>query len=59
MKLKISFLPEEAMKAQAIVSILQPVLGAKAKVKESHTHPPYRHLYILTKRPRVDSTEKM
>lgn len=59
MKIKISFLPDEAMKAQAIISMLQPVLGTRAKVKESHAHPPYRHLYILTKRPRVDSSKKV
>ena len=59
MKIRISFLPDEAMKAHAAVSLLQPILGSMAKIKESDTHPPYWHLYISTKRPRVDNAKKV
>ena len=50
MKYKISYLPEEGEEAAAGLAVLQRLYPA-AKVRESDAHPPFKHIYLTTKKP--------
>ena len=50
MKITISFLPGE-FRAVAALRAFVTVLLPGAKVRESEKHPPYKQIYITTKRP--------
>ena len=50
MKYKISYLPCESEEAAADVAILQQ-LHPSAKVRKSDAHPPFKHIYITTRKP--------
>jgi hypothetical protein len=42
--------PIDTMSARTVYAVLRLVLG-KMKVKESDRHPPFRHLYLTTRKP--------
>ena len=50
MKIKLSYLPEEELQADADLAVLKNRHPA-AKVQRSDRHPPYRHIYLSTARP--------
>lgn len=50
MKITISFLPSEYRPATTIKAFLTSFLPG-AKIRESEKHPPYKQIYITTKRP--------
>ena len=50
MKYKISYLPYESEEAAADVAVLQQ-LHPSAKVRKSDAHPPFKHIYITTRKP--------
>lgn len=52
MKIKITYLPGEEDQARLIVDAVGGLLrGQGGKVKERCQSPPYRHIYISSKRP--------
>ena len=50
MKITISFLPGEFRAVAALRAFVTALLPG-AKVRESEKHPPYKQIYITTKRP--------
>ena len=59
MKLTIAYLPEEQEEAAACVAALRQ-LQPGIMVRESDRHPPFRHIYLTTKKPgnRCNSNKK-
>lgn len=53
MKIKIAYGPGEHLLANMALVSLQKMLPS-AKVRKSDVHPPYKHIYIETPRPRQD-----
>ena len=49
MKITIAYLLEEQEEATAVLVALRPLL-AWEKVRKSDRHPPYKHIYLTTKR---------
>lgn len=50
MKIKFAYLPEEEQEAAAdLAALLRHHPGAK--VHKSDTHPPFKHIYLTTKKP--------
>ena len=56
MKYKISYLPDEAERVAADLAVLQQ-LHPSAKVRESSTHPPFKHVYLQIPRPKEKTPE--
>ncbi len=50
MKITISYLPEEEREAHIIHIFSQSLLG-NVKVRKSDRHPPFKHIYLTTKKP--------
>ena len=50
MKITITYLPEEEREAHIIHIFSQSLLG-NVKVRKSDRHPPFKHIYLTTKRP--------
>ena len=50
MKIKLSYLPEEAREAGAVLSALLRLLPS-AKVRKTDANPPYKHTYLTTRKP--------
>lgn len=51
MKIKLSFLPAERERVSEAVKALERVLaGDGPRISRSDRHPPYRHIYIVTKK---------
>lgn len=50
MKIRIAFAPEDRMEAAAAMAALLR-LFPDARLKERDAHPPFKHLYMTTKRP--------
>ena len=50
MKVTLSYIPEEQKEAAAVLAALRPLL-AWEKVRKSDRHPPFKHIYLTTKRP--------
>lgn len=59
MKIKFTYLPEEEPQAAAGVAALRR-LHPGIMVRESDRHPPFRHIYLATKKPgnRCNSNKK-
>ncbi len=50
MKITIAYLPEEEREADLINRFVQGLLPIE-KVRKSDRHPPFKHIYLTTKRP--------
>lgn len=50
MKITLAYLPEELEKVGVIMAFLTHYLPGP-KVHKSDAHPPYKHIYLTTKRP--------
>lgn len=53
MKITIAYRPDDlrdSMEARTVYAVLRLVLG-KMKVKESDRHPPFKHMYLTTRKP--------
>ena len=50
MKITISYLPEEEREAH-IIHIFSQSLLDNVKVRKSDRHPPFKHIYLTTKKP--------
>ena len=50
MKITIAYLPEEQEVAAARVSALRQ-LQPRMKVRKSDAHPPFKHVYLTTRKP--------
>lgn len=50
MKISVAYLPAEAREADLICRFVKGLLPA-AKVHKSDVHPPYKHVYLTTKKP--------
>lgn len=51
MKITISYLPEEQQKAHNLLLFIQSLLtGSVDKVRESDRNPPYKHIYVTTRK---------
>lgn len=51
MKINITYLPEEELKADLINRFVQGLLPIE-KVRKSDRHPPFQHMYLTTGKPR-------
>jgi len=49
-KVIISYISEEQEDADAVLAALRPLLEWE-KVRKSDRHPPFKHIYLTTKRP--------
>lgn len=49
MKITVAYIPEEQEEAAAILAALRP-LQAWEKVSKSDRHPPFKHIYLTTKK---------
>ena len=57
MKLKLTYIPEEENRAAAVLAaLLRRFPGAR--VRRSHRHPPFKHIYLTTKRPETPCKSK-
>lgn len=50
MKIKISYEPDENMKALKLIGLIQDYLP-EITIHKSQRHPPYLHIYLATKKP--------
>lgn len=50
MKITFAYLPEEQEEAAASVAALRQ-LQPRLKVRKSDAHPPFKHLYLTTRKP--------
>lgn len=50
MKITIAYLPEEEREAD-IIHVFSRSLLDNVKVRKSDRHPPFKHIYLTTKRP--------
>ena len=50
MKITLAYLPEDEAEAVATVAALQQ-LHPSAKVRKTEANPPFKHLYLTTKKP--------
>ena len=50
MKITFAYLPEEQEEAAAGVAALQQI-QPRLKVRKSDAHPPFKHLYLTTRKP--------
>jgi len=50
MKISVAYLPAEAREADLICRFVKGLLPA-AKVHKSEVHPPFKHVYLTTKKP--------
>lgn len=50
MKITIAYISEEQEEAATILAALRPLL-AWEKTRKSDRHPPFKHIYLTTKRP--------
>lgn len=60
MKITLAYIPEEEREAVLIQRFTDSLLGG-AKVRKSDRRPPFKHIYITTRKPRsspCDDTEK-
>jgi len=54
MKITIAYLPEEQQKAHNLLLFIQSLLaGCVDKVRESDRNPPYKHIYVTTRKPKT------
>ena len=59
MKITIAYLPEEQQKANNLLRCLRSFLGDSLdKVRESDRHPPFRHIYMTTRKPEEPCASK-
>lgn len=59
MKITISYLPEEQQKAHNLLLFIQSLLaGCVDKVRESDRNPPYKHIYVTTRKPKTRCASK-
>ncbi len=56
MKVKITYLPNERIKAFLAAKCIQQIMEP-TRIKESDKHPPYRHIYISSKEPPRETGE--
>lgn len=53
MKITIAYLPEEQQKANTLLLFLQSLLsGSVDRVRESDRNPPFKHIYLTTRKPK-------
>ena len=59
MKITIAYLPDEEQEAAADLAALRQ-LHPRLKVRKSDAHPPFKHIYLTTKKPETptDTREK-
>lgn len=57
MKISITYLPEEEREAHIIHIFAQGLLG-NIKVRKSDRHPPFKHIYLTTKKPETPCKSK-
>ncbi len=57
MKINITYLPEEELKADLINRFVQGLLPIE-KVRKSDRHPPFKHIYLTTKKPETPCKSK-
>lgn len=50
MKITIAYLTEEEREADLIARLVRGLCGL-VKMRKSDTHPPYKHIYLTTKKP--------
>lgn len=50
MKITLAYLPEDEAEAAAVVAELRR-LYPSAKIRKSEAHPPFKHIYLTTKKP--------
>lgn len=50
MKITIAYIPDEQREVAAILAVLRQ-LHPGAKARNSERHPPFKHIYITTKKP--------
>lgn len=50
MKIKLSYLPEDEAEAVATVAAIRQ-LHPGVKIRKSEANPPYKHIYLTTKKP--------
>ena len=59
MKITIAYLPEEQQRANGLLRCLHSFLGDSVdKVHESDRHPPFKHTYLTTRKPKKPSGPK-
>lgn len=60
MKITVAYIPEEQEEVAAIVAALRP-LQAWEKISKSDRHPPFKHVYLTTRKPGkpCDSKERL
>ena len=57
MKISITYLPEEAKTLSPILRFLQHYLP-EVKARESDRHPPFKHIYLTTKKSETPCNSK-
>ena len=57
MKITIAYLPEEEREAD-IIHVFSRGLLDNVKVRKSDRHPPFKHIYLTTKRPETPCKSK-
>ena len=57
MKINITYLPEEELKTDLINRFVQGLLPIE-KVRKSDHHPPFKHIYLTTKKPETPCKSK-
>lgn len=50
MKITIAHTPEEQEEVSAVLAVLRPLL-AWEKIHKSDRHPPFKHIYLTTRKP--------
>lgn len=57
MKITVAYLPEEKEEAAAVQAALQPLLNWE-KIHKSNSHPPFKHIYMATRKPETPCNSK-
>ena len=59
MKITIAYLPEEQQKVNNLLLFIKSLLSSSVdRVRESDRNPPYKHIYLTTKKPKTPCGSK-